>query len=146
MVLFYFTSSDFPVISFGCSRPISSMRVGAISARQPPSLNLQDGSAPRMRMDFTEMLVRVVSFPWVNPQEKRQATAPAVMAAAMEEPVFRVREMELDGGTASRTALSVCRGRREVPGKIPGPCTLTPGAARSGLICPVAVKPRLLWM
>ena len=59
---------------------------------------------------------------------------------------FRVREMELDGGTASRTALSVCRGRREVPGKIPGPCTLTPGAARSGLICPVAVKPRLLWM
>ncbi len=40
-----------------------------------------------MRMDFTEMLVRVVSFPWVNPQEKRQATAPAVMAAAMEEPV-----------------------------------------------------------
>lgn len=31
-------------------------------------------------MDFTEMLVRVVSFPWVNPQEKRQATAPAVMA------------------------------------------------------------------
>ena len=97
-------------------------------------------------MDFTEMLVRVMSFPWVKPQEKRQATAPAVMAAAMEEPVFRVREMELDGGTASRTALSVCRGRREVPGKIPGPCTLTPGAARSGLICPVAVKPRLLWM
>ena len=48
-------------------------------------------------MDFTEMLVRVVSFPWVNPQEKRQATAPAVMAAAMEEPVFRVREMEPDG-------------------------------------------------
>ena len=61
-------------------------------------------------MDFTEMLVRVVSFPWVNPQEKRQATAPAVMAVATEEPV--------------------CRDRREVPGGIPGPCTSTPGAAK----------------
>ena len=41
----YFTSRDFPVISLGCSIPISSMRVGAISARQPPSLSFQDGSA-----------------------------------------------------------------------------------------------------
>ncbi len=39
-------------------------------------------------MDFTEMLVRVRSFPWVKPQEKREATAPAAMAAATEEPVF----------------------------------------------------------
>lgn len=38
--MFYFLMSrDFPVISSGCSIPISSMSVGAISARQPPSLN-----------------------------------------------------------------------------------------------------------
>ena len=31
-------NKDFPVISFGCSIPINSIRVGAISARHPPSL------------------------------------------------------------------------------------------------------------
>ena len=36
----YFTNSDFPVISLGCSIPISSISVGAMSARHPPSLNL----------------------------------------------------------------------------------------------------------
>ena len=38
--LFYFMISDFPVISLGCSIPIISISVGAISARQPPSLSL----------------------------------------------------------------------------------------------------------
>ena len=33
-------SRDVPVISFGCSIPISSIRVGAMSAKQPPSLSL----------------------------------------------------------------------------------------------------------
>lgn len=46
---FYFTNNDFPVISFGCSMPINSINVGAISARQPPSRSLKDGSA------FTKM-------------------------------------------------------------------------------------------
>lgn len=32
-----FTSRDFPVISSGCSMPIISIKVGAISARHPPS-------------------------------------------------------------------------------------------------------------
>ena len=94
-----------------------------------------------MRMDFTEMLVRVRSFPWVKPQEKREATAPAAMAAATEEPVFRVSGLVADDEIASRVepekVLPSWRGS-------PGPCTSTPGAARSGLICPVAVKPRLL--
>lgn len=40
-----FTNRDLPVISLGCSNPISSIRVGAISARQPPSLSLYPGSA-----------------------------------------------------------------------------------------------------
>ena len=35
---YFLIKSDLPVISFGCSIPISSIRVGAISARQPPSL------------------------------------------------------------------------------------------------------------
>ena len=35
---YFLTNRDLPVISFGCSIPISSIRVGAISARQPPSL------------------------------------------------------------------------------------------------------------
>ena len=40
--LFYafFTRRDFPVISSGCSIPISSIRVGTISARRPPSLSV----------------------------------------------------------------------------------------------------------
>lgn len=38
--LYFLISRDFPVISFGCSMPISSIRVGAMSARQPPSLNV----------------------------------------------------------------------------------------------------------
>ena len=36
----YFTNRDFPVISAGCCIPISSISVGAMSARHPPSLNL----------------------------------------------------------------------------------------------------------
>ena len=36
----YFTSRLFPVFSLGCSIPISSIRVGTMSARQPPSLSL----------------------------------------------------------------------------------------------------------
>ncbi len=38
--LYFLISRDFPVISFGCSIPISSIRVGAMSARHPPSLNV----------------------------------------------------------------------------------------------------------
>ena len=38
--LYFLISRDFPVISFGCSMPISSIRVGAMSARHPPSLNV----------------------------------------------------------------------------------------------------------
>ena len=37
--VYFLISSDFPVISAGCSIPISWIRVGAISARQPPSLS-----------------------------------------------------------------------------------------------------------
>ena len=35
---YFLIRRDFPVISAGCSIPISSIRVGAMSARQPPSL------------------------------------------------------------------------------------------------------------
>ena len=36
----YFTNKDFPVISSGCSIPINSINVGAISAKHPFSLNV----------------------------------------------------------------------------------------------------------
>ena len=35
---YFLIRRDFPVISLGCSIPMSSIRVGAMSARQPPSL------------------------------------------------------------------------------------------------------------
>ncbi len=44
-LLSYFTNKDFPVISFGCSIPISSIRVGTISHNAPPSRSLYCGSA-----------------------------------------------------------------------------------------------------
>ena len=37
---YLFTSSEVPVISFGCSIPISSSSVGTISASLPPSLSV----------------------------------------------------------------------------------------------------------
>ena len=55
-----FTSRDFPVISFGCSIPMSSMSVGAISARQPPSL--RPYSAPAFtRINGTGFVVWAVN-------------------------------------------------------------------------------------
>ena len=41
----YFTNKDVPDISFGCSIPINSINVGAISAKHPPSLSVYAGSA-----------------------------------------------------------------------------------------------------
>lgn len=52
----HFTSKLFPVISLGCSIPISSIKVGMISARQPPSLSLYAGSA-FTRMKGTGLVV-----------------------------------------------------------------------------------------
>ena len=41
MELYHFlTISDFPVISAGCSMPITSISVGTMSARTPPSLSV----------------------------------------------------------------------------------------------------------
>lgn len=37
---YFLISRDFPVISSGCFIPIISMSVGAMSARQPPSLKV----------------------------------------------------------------------------------------------------------
>ena len=76
-------------------------------------------------MAFREVLVRVLSFPPVMPQERRTAAAPAVMAAATEEPVRHVRT-----GVFVSASFSVC---------MAGPWTRTPGAARSGFICPSLV-------
>ena len=53
------TSSDFPVISAGCSIPISSIRVGMISASTPFSLSLYFGSA-FTRMKGTGLVVWAV--------------------------------------------------------------------------------------
>ena len=44
-LLSYFTNKDFPLISFGCSIPISSISVGTISHKAPPSRSLYCGSA-----------------------------------------------------------------------------------------------------
>ena len=41
---YFLTRRDLPVISTGCSRPIISIRVGAMSAKQPPSLNVYASS------------------------------------------------------------------------------------------------------
>ena len=37
---YFLIRSDFPVISAGCSIPIISIKVGAMSAKHPPSLNV----------------------------------------------------------------------------------------------------------
>ena len=45
LFFYYFTNNDAPDISFGCSIPINSINVGAISAKHPPSRSLYEGSA-----------------------------------------------------------------------------------------------------
>ena len=45
----YFSKRLFPVISLGCGIPISSKRVGATSARHPPSLNLCFSSLTKIK-------------------------------------------------------------------------------------------------
>ena len=54
--IYYFTNNDFPVISAGCCIPISSISVGAMSARHPPSRSLYAGSA-FTRMNGTGFVV-----------------------------------------------------------------------------------------
>ena len=59
-VLYYFsTRSDFPVISAGCSIPISWISVGTISARHPFSRSVYFGSA-FTRMNGTGFVVCAV--------------------------------------------------------------------------------------
>ena len=57
---YFLINKDFPVISFGCSIPISSINVGAISARHPPSLKPYAGSA-FTRMNGTGLVVCAVN-------------------------------------------------------------------------------------
>ena len=53
---YFLINKLFPVISFGCSIPISSISVGAISAKQPPSRKVYSGSA-FTRMNGTGFVV-----------------------------------------------------------------------------------------
>lgn len=76
-------------------------------------------------------------------QVKRSAAAPAAKAEAADVPVRRVNVGVMEPLEAG--ALPVVREIPEADGT-DGPWTSTPGAAISGLICPVLVKPRLLWM
>ena len=39
-IYYFLINNDFPVISTGCVIPIVSIKVGTISARHPPSLNV----------------------------------------------------------------------------------------------------------
>lgn len=65
-LLFYFlTSSDFPVISAGCSIPINSIIVGMISARQPSSRSPYAGSA-LIRINGTGLVVCAVNGAFVS--------------------------------------------------------------------------------
>lgn len=68
--------------------------------------------APRINIDFAEDVLSVRTVSLRNAQDSRLAAAPATWAAAMEVPV----SARLSGAT-----------------------TLTPGAARSGLIVPSLV-------
>ena len=67
--------------------------------------------------------------PSTMPQLSRLAAAPAVMAAAAEVPVRVVMGSSVPGLRSTE-----------------GPRMSTPGAASSGLISPLGVKPRLEWM
>ena len=86
-------------------------------------------------MDFTEAGLKAASILFFPAQLKRSATAPAVWAAAMDVPVFLV--MGRDRSSSENWEEAFAR---------PGPYTLTPGAASSGLITPVQEKPLLEWM
>ena len=79
-------------------------------------------------------------------QVKRSAAAPAAKAEAADVPVRRVNVGVMEPLEAG--ALPGIGAVREIPEAdgTDGPWTSTPGAAISGLICPVLVKPRLLWM
>ena len=81
--------------------------------------------APRIKNALIEASLIVMSCPSTMPQLKRLATAPATWAAATEVPVRVVMGME-----------------SWFLRPIDGPLTLTPGAARSGLINPPIVYPR----
>ena len=73
-----------------------------------------------MNKDFSSILLKILGGVRRIPHSTIWAHAPAVMAAATEVPVAVVKPFLREG-----------------------PETLTPGDAKSGLICPVRVKPRL---